>query len=237
MAERTDPVRAARPGGGPHPGVLAIVSLALLVASLVTLAVLTGGTIVSPYAATPQVVGIFQAHPDAVRLTALLQLGSAVPLGICAAALHTRLRDRGLRVPGPTIGLVGGVLAAGLLIVSATLTWTQGQPAVGGATLLHALAFVAFATGGFAHVACLGLLVAGVAVPGLLARLLPAWLAWVGLVVAAISELSLLAMVLPGLAFLIPLGRFGSLVWLVAAGFLLPAARARRTVPDRSEPS
>ncbi len=150
MAERTDPVRAARPGGGPHPG----------------------------------------------------------------------------------------VLAAGLLIVSATLTWTQGQPAVGGdATLLHALAFVAFATGGFAHVACLGVLVAGVAVPGLLARLLPAWLAWVGLVVAALSELSLLAMVLPGLAFLIPLGRFGSLAWLVAAGFLLPAARARRTVPDRSEPS
>ena len=61
--------------------------------------------------------------------------------------------------------------------------------------------------------------------PALLLRLMPTWLCWIGLVIATLAELSFLTMVLEPLQFLIPIGRFGSLIWLVAAGFLLPKTR------------
>ena len=61
--------------------------------------------------------------------------------------------------------------------------------------------------------------------PPLLLRLVPVWFAWVGLVVAILAELSFLTMVIEPLQFLIPIDRFGSLIWLVAAGFLLPKTR------------
>ena len=129
-------------------------------------------------------------------------------------------------MPGPVIGLFGGTAAAILLAVSAIVAWTQSQGVVSAnPELTHALAFVSFAAGGFAHV--LGLLVAGIAVPGLILRLVPAGFAWAGLVLAGLSELSFLSMVAEPLQFLIPAGRFGSLIWLVIAGFLLPKTRHR----------
>lgn len=90
---------------------------------------------------------------------------------------------------------------------------------------------MSFAAGGFAHVLGLGLLVAGIAVPGLLLRLIPTGFAWVGLVIAVLAELSFLSMVVEPLQILIPIGRFGSLIWLVAAGFLLPITRQRIEAP------
>ena len=227
MNTRTAPVRAT---GGPHPGDAALVSLVLLVGSLVAMAALSGGgTITSPFGDTSTVAGFFAEHGFAVRLAAMLQLGSSIPLGIYTATVYARQQRLGIRVPGPAIGLFGGVAAAVLLAVSATITWAQGQPVVSAQTeLTHALSYLSFATGGFAHVLGLGLLVAGIAVPGLLLRLLPSWLAWTGLVIAALAELSFLAMVFEPLQPLIPIGRFGSLLWLVVAGFLLPPSRHTR---------
>jgi hypothetical protein len=69
------------------------------------------------------------------------------------------------------------------------------------------------------------LLVAGVAVPALVLRLVPRWLAWAGLVIAALSELTFLAMAIPPIQVLLPVGRYAGLVWLIAVGFLLPARR------------
>jgi len=54
----------------------------------------------------------------------------------------------------------------------------------------------------------------------------PRWLAWAGLVIAALSELSFFSMVIEPLQFLLPVGRFGGLIWLIAVGFLLPHKRA-----------
>lgn len=222
--------RRAR-GGGPHPGLVAAVSLALLVASVAAVAALSGGTTIpSPFGGTTRVVDVFVTHPGAIRLAGMLQLGSAIPLGVCAATLHARLRRLGVTVPGPGIGLVGGTAATTLLLVSGCITWTQAQPEVSGQpALLHALSYLAFASGGIAHVMGLGLLVAGTAVPGLVLRLLPAPLAVAGLVVAVLAELSFLTMVAEPLQLLVPIGRFGCLAWLVAAGFRLPTRRVRRT--------
>ncbi len=217
----------ARAVGGPNPGILGVVSLGLLIGSLVSMAVLSGGhTITSPFGDTDSVTAIFAEDWFAVRFASMLLLGSSIPLGIYAAAVYSRQQRLGIRVPGPTIGLVGGIIAAILLAVSAIVTWTQSQSVVSAdPALTHALSYLGFAAGGFGHVLGLGLLVAGIAVPALLLRLMPAAVAWVGLVIAALAELSFLTMVIEPLQFLIPVGRFGSLIWLVVAGFLLPKTR------------
>ncbi|WP_070100490.1 hypothetical protein [Microlunatus phosphovorus] len=217
----------ARAAGGPDPGILGLVSLGLLVGSLISMAVLSGGgTITSPFGDTETVAGFFADHGFAARFASMLQLGSSIPLGIYAATVYARQQRLGIRVPGPNIGLFGGTTAAILLAVSAIITWTQSQPIVSAnPELTHTFAYLSFAAGGFAHVLGLGLLVAGIAVPALLLRLVPVWFAWVGLVVAILAELSFLTMVIEPLQFLIPIGRFGSLIWLVAAGFLLPKTR------------
>lgn len=227
MTTSTAATSAARATGGPNPGILGMVSLGLLVGSLIAMAVLSGGgTITSPFGDTAGVTGFFADHGFAVRLAAMLQLGSSIPLGLYAATVYARQLRLGIRVPGPAIGQFGGIAAAILLAVSAIITWTQGQPVVSAQPeLTHALAYLSFAAGGFAHVLGLGLLVAGIAVPGLILRLLPAPFAWAGLVIAGLAELSFLTMVIEPLQFLIPVGRFGSLGWLVIAGFLLPKTR------------
>lgn len=218
----------ARATGGPNPGILGLVSLGLLIGSLVSMAILTGGTITSPFEDTETVAGFFADHGFAASFASMLQLGSAIPLGIYTATVYARQQRLGIRVPGPVIGQFGGTAAAILLAVSAIITWTQSQPTVAAnPELTHALAYLSFATGGFAHVLGLGLLVAGIAVPTLLLRLLPAPLAWTGLVIAVLAELSFLTMVFEPVQFLVPIGRFGALIWLVVAGFLLPRGRPR----------
>jgi hypothetical protein len=68
-----------------------------------------------------------------------------------------------------------------------------------------------------------------VAVPAALGRLLPrpVWIA--GIAFAAIAELSTIALLSKPAAVLLPIARFGSLAWLVAAAAQLPDSR-RRTV-------
>lgn len=166
-------------------------------------------------------------YPFATRIAAWLQVGSAVPLLIAAATFFARLQRLGIRVPGPVIALVGGVLASTMVMFSGLVGWVLSRPEVtGDATLVHALNFLSFITGSVGFVLGIGLLVAGVAVPALVRRLVPRWLAWAGLVIAFCAELSFVAMVLEPLQFLFPIGRFLGLGWLVTAGFLLPRIRA-----------
>jgi hypothetical protein len=99
----------------------------------------------------------------------------------------------------------------------------NGDPA-----LVRALYFLVFLTGGPAHVVALGLLLAGIAVPGLILGLLPRSVAWSGLAIAAVAELTTLVLVWPGLAVLLPIARLPGLVWLIVAGALLPLHRHNR---------
>jgi len=221
--------------GGPNPGILAVVSLVLTVGGLISSAILTGGqTFVSPFAPAEQVAAYFHENPDAVRLASMFQFGSAVPLGIFAATVYARLLRLGVRVPGPGIGFFGGITAAVFLMFSALLSWVLSRPEITtDVTLTHALWFLAFILGGVGYVVGLGLLVAGIAVPALILRFIPGWLAWTGLVIAALSELSFLSMAVEPLQFLLPIGRFGGLIWLIAVGFLLPQNRAAANREER----
>ncbi|WP_208085386.1 hypothetical protein [Brevibacterium atlanticum] len=220
---------------GPHPGIVGTVCLVLFATSLVLMIALSHGSFISsPFADDSP--DFFARHGLASRLTALFQLGASVPLGIYAATMYARLQRLGVRVPGPSIAFFGGTSASVLLAISALLTWTAGNDAVAAhPELTRALGFLAFGTGGFAHLLGLGLLVAGIAVPGLILRLLPLPLAWAGLVIAAICELSILTMALEPFQALVPIGRFTALAWIVAAGFLLPRSRQRKnTLKGRS---
>jgi hypothetical protein len=173
--------------------------------------------------------GYFAAESDAVRATGAFAFGSAVPLLLYAATAGARLRALGVTAPGATIALAGGTVAAAMLALSGLVGWVLARPAVrDDASLVRALHDLSFLTGGVGHVVFLGLLVAGVAVPGLLLRLLPRGVAATGLVIAAVAELATVSMVWDGAAVLLPIARFPALIWLVVAGYVLPRGRPRR---------
>ncbi|MCL2542527.1 MAG: hypothetical protein FWE71_08735 [Nocardioidaceae bacterium] len=214
---------------GPPPGPLALVALVLTVAGLAVAGAMSGGdALASPLAHTAVVAARVRDHRDAVRVLAFFQLGSAVPLAILAAAASARLQRFGIRVAGPVIALTGGLLAAASLFVSAFATYAESRPELAADPhVVQALAFLAFAAGGFGYALGIGLLVAGIAVPALILRLVPRWLAAAGLLVALLSELAWLGMLVGPLQYLIPVARFGGGLWLVAVGFLLPQQRPR----------
>ena len=226
-----DTATGASPGtrsGGPHPGVLALIAFALTVGGIVVGVVASGGTALgSPFAPTDDVVARYTGASGVIRVVALFQFGAAVPLGIFGATVYARQLRLGVRVPGPAIGFYGGIVASVMLMTSALVSWVLSRPEVTvDPVLTHALAFLSFATGGVGYVVGMGLLVAGIAVPALILGLMPRWLAWAGLVIAALSELAFLSMVFEPLQVLLPVGRFGGGIWLIAAGFLLPVSRA-----------
>lgn len=236
-ADRTEtlhPTEAPRGRGeaqaGPPPGVLAVVFTALFLAGLVLSTLLAGGDpFPSPFGDGGGIVAYFRAHTDAVRVSGALQFAASIPLAVYAATVSARLHRLGVRAPGATIALAGGLLAAGFLACCGLVSWTLSRTEVLEVpALVRALQYLAFATGGPGHVVTLGLLVAGIAVPGLLAGLLPRALAVTGLALAAVAELATLTLLFDGAALLLPLARFTCLGWLIAAGFLLPRRRTRQ---------
>lgn len=213
--------------GGPPLGVLAVVSLVLLLTGLVSSAAL-GGTFPSPFGDPAASLTYFREQPDAVRTASVLLFGSSVPLVIYAATASVRLRQLGMTAPGSVIALAGGTLAGGALASSGLLQWTLASPVVRDSEpVVTALQDLTFLSGGPVHVVFLGLLIAGIAVPGLVLGLFPRWLAWAGLVIAGLAELSFLTLAWPPLGLLVPLARFPGLLWLVAVGFVLPQQRPR----------
>ncbi|MFI5912479.1 DUF4386 domain-containing protein [Dactylosporangium sp. NPDC051541] len=202
---------------------------ALFLLGLVLSTILAGGKpYPSPFGDATSILVYFRDNADAVRIGGAFQFGAAIPLAIYAATASARLHQLGIRVPGPTIALSGGLLASGFLALSGLIGWTLGRPELHAEpALVRALQMLNFAAGGVGHVVPLGLLLAGIAVPGLLARLMPAWLAWAGLIIAGIAELSTLALLVDGAAYLLPVARFTAFAWLIIAGFRLPRQRAR----------
>ncbi|MGS2617659.1 hypothetical protein ACVCAH_24510 [Micromonospora sp. LZ34] len=206
----------------------------LFVGGIAISTVMSGGdTFPSPFGSSAEILAYFHDHQDAVRVSAFLQFAASVPMAIYAATASARLRNLGIRVPGATIALVGGVLAGAMLGLSGLFTWVLSRPEVlDEPAVVRALQDLAFATGGTGHVVFLGLLLAGIAVPGLLAGLLPRRLALIGLVIASVAELSTLTLLLSDAAILLPIARFTALAWLIATGFVLPRTRANMTATN-----
>jgi hypothetical protein len=166
------------------------------------------------------------AHGTLLSVGAALLVGSAFPLVVYAATAVRRLRRLGVTAPGPAMGYAGAVLAAGSLVLSGLVGWVAAQTAgLGDAALTRALAWLWFATGGIGFAAPLGLLLLGLGVPALIRRLVPRWLAWAALVIGGLAVLSTFALITEAFYPLIPVGRFGGVVVLVAFALALPATR------------
>ncbi|MBE1549068.1 hypothetical protein GGC64_003092 [Mycobacterium sp. OAS707] len=223
-------VAVTRPSqGGPPLTMLAGVSLALLLAGLVVGVALAGGVMPLPYGSATEIQAYVAANHAAAVAMAVGTFGSSIPLAIYAATASARLRQLGITAPGATIALAGGLLASAGLGLSSLMIWTLSRPEVtADPALVRALYYLTYLTGGPWHVVTLGLLIAGIAVPGLIVGLLPRALAWAGLVIAGLAELTTLVLIWPGLSPLLPVCRFTGLVWLIAAGAMLPLRRQNK---------
>lgn len=226
--------RMAAPG--PHPGIVAIVSAVLFCVSVALFESIHGLHFPYPGDTAATMVTYFSTAAARVQFGAFLQCGSAIALGIVTAAATNRMRSLGACGIGIRIAFFGGALASLLSLLEAGVIWILAQPGIADAAhaapLVRALYLFAFMLDGPAYAGSLGLLLAGLAVAGLLTRLLPRWLAWFGLVLAAFGQLSYLSMLAPIFGMLIPLTRFPGYLWLIAAGFILHKA-TRRVSPTQ----
>jgi hypothetical protein len=214
--------------GGPPLALLAAISLALLVAGLAIGAAL-GGVMPLPYGSATAIQEYVSTHHAAAEAIAIGAFASSIPLAIYAATASARLRQLGVTAPGATIALAGGLLASSGLGLSGLLAWTLSRPEVtSDATLVRALYYLTYLTGGPWHVVALGLLIAGISVPSRILGLLPRPVAWVGLGIAVLAELTTLVLIWPGLSPLLPIARFTGLIWLIVAGVLLPLRRRNK---------
>ncbi len=213
---------ARRPQGGPP-----LITPVLAYGVLMVTGVILSAKIPQPSATATAALTYDRTHHDFLEVAGFLTFAASLPLAIWTATVYRRLRTNlGITAPGAVIGLTGGLLAAASLALSGLVNWVSSQiPVSGDPTVARALTDLSFASGSAGFVAPLGLLIAGIAVPGLLARLLPAALAWAGLIIAAACELSSFALLTSALDFTFPIGRFLGLVWLIAASVMLPANR------------
>jgi hypothetical protein len=213
---------------GPPLLALAVIFAALFLASVVGVAAVTGAHFPSPYDPAATLTAYLNAHHSALIASALLQFASAIPLAIFTAAAVARLHHLGIRAPGATIALTGGVLASGMLMVSAAAQWVLAQPGIReNPGVARAFQDLSFLTGGPGHVVPLGLLIAGIAVIAVFSGILPRPLALAGVAIAIAAEASTLSIALHGAGILLPIARFAGYAWLIAAAALLPRNRTR----------
>ncbi len=208
---------------------LATISLALLLGGLVAGVALAGGIMPLPFGSGTAIQDYVAGHHGAVAAIAVGTFGSSIPLAIYAATVSARLRQLGITAPGATIALAGGLLASAALALSSLTAWTLSRPQVtADPALVRALYYLTYLAGGPWHVVTLGLLIAGIAVPGLIVGLLSRPVAWAGLVIAGVAELTTLALIWPAASPLLPVARLAGLIWLIVAGALLPLRRRQR---------
>jgi hypothetical protein len=184
---------------------------------------------VRPWASDSQLLEFFRHHAGAAHTSAFFTAGAAVPLAVFTAIATSRLRTLGVDVPGRVIAQAGGIVAAAMLAFAgtATLAATQDHVAESDAAV-RVLYALTFAAGGPAFVMFSGLLVAGISISGLLSGVLPKTVGWFGVVVAVVSEIASTALAWDGMDFLLPVGRFGGLVWMIALAATLPRDRKQQ---------
>jgi len=249
----TAPTPSGRTGSryiGPPPLAPALAHTVLFVASI--LVGTSAGVFARPDTAAGTVTAHLADHVGAARLVALLQVASAVVLGVLTAAAAAAIRARTPRLAGLDIARFGGYGAALLLATNALAAWSAASLASGGTTggtdggtgvpagdaataaAVKALTLLSFATGGVGYVALFGLLLAGIAVPLYLGRLAPRWVGGTGIALAVLAELSLLSLVTDSLQPLLPVARFPGTLWLLGVAAVIARPGRGRVRPRRS---
>ncbi|MGP3911083.1 hypothetical protein [Nonomuraea sp. 10N515B] len=178
-----------------------------------------------PGATDTQVLHYAQSHGGTMTLGALLLIASAVALVLLAAAMHQRLRALGATTYSRALTLTGGLMAAGALTGSALYIWRGA----GAATTDEAVAFAewSFIFGGPAFAATLAVLILGTSTASVR---LPRAINVTGLLLAAAGLVSILSPAITPLSYLLPIVRFGGLIWLGFAATQLARSRTSSKV-------
>ncbi|HMI86639.1 MAG TPA: hypothetical protein VK550_21245, partial [Polyangiaceae bacterium] len=125
---------------GPSLLAVSIVFALLFVGSIVgSIAVGGGEHYPSPYQAEALSSIYFTEHANAVRLSAFLAFGAAVPLGIFTATAVSRLRFLGVKVAGCDIAFFGGLAASVMAALAALVMWTISWPEIAASPTVHVL--------------------------------------------------------------------------------------------------
>jgi hypothetical protein len=191
--------------------------------------VIGSGTFPSPDSHAGVVERYFAINHTATGAGAFFLLAAATALVFFSAIVWSRLTFLAPNAPGPAIAAFGGLSAAALLSVSGSLEWLLSRPAVTSQPgLVRMLDDAVFVTAGPAHTGALGMLMLGVAVTTWFVRRTPRWLSLLGVALAVVDIASTLSLLTSTLTPLIPIGRFGSMLWIVAISVLLPRTRAAR---------
>jgi hypothetical protein len=222
---------------GPSLILLGTVHILLFAAGLVAAATLRhGASYVNPFAAGEAVRAFFEQSPSAVRVSSFFLFASAVPLGLFAVTMVSRLRFLGVRAAGTNIALFGGLTAANALILSGLFGWVLSLPdVVASVSMVRALFFLSFLFGGATYAVGFGLLAAGVCVTSYFFRLLPRWVIALGMFVAVAGEFSSLSLLVYPANFLIPITRYLGLIWMLLAAVKLTKNRRPEQVPHAAE--
>jgi hypothetical protein len=212
---------------GPSLILLATVHILVFAAGLVASATLRhGASYVTPFAPAEQMRLFFAQSPTAVRVSNFFLFASAVPFGIFAVTIVSRLRFMGVRAAGTNITFLGGLTATIALILSGIMGWVLSVPEVSAsAQVVKAIFFLCFLFGGTVYAVGFGLLAAGVSVTSYFMRLLPRWMVVLGMLLAITGELSSLSLIAYPANFFIPITRYLGLIWMVSVAIALTKNR------------
>lgn len=178
-----------------------------------------------PHDSPEKAVAYIAKYGWSIQLGSFFELASAIPLGVFIATSISRLRFLGVNAAGESIAFLGGTGATIMLILSSLANWSLTRPGIAEAAgAVQALRSVSFASAGPAFVVLLGLFIAGLSVPAGMYKLIPRWLMWLGIAVAVACELAMLTVLNFTAGYLIPVGRFVSIVWMIGVSLTLPAS-------------
>jgi hypothetical protein len=222
---------------GPSLILLGTIHILLFAAGLVAAATLRhGAPYVNPFAAAETVRAFFEQNPSAVRVSSFFLFASAVPFGVFAVTMVSRLRFLGVQAAGTNIALFGGLTASNALILSGLFGWVLSLPDVAASvSMVRAILFLSFLFGGTAYAVGFGLLAAGVCVTCYFSRLLPRWLIALGMLVAVAGESSSLSLLAYPANFLIPITRYLGFIWLLFTAVKLTKSRRPEQFPRAAE--
>jgi hypothetical protein len=179
-----------------------------------------------PLDSASQAVAFVAEHGGSIKWGSFFELASAMPLCVFIAATTSRLRFLGIRAAGESIAFLGGTIASTMLMLSALSTWSLTRPGVAGAAgAVHALQALGFIGGGPGFVVPLGLFLAGVSLTAGIPGFVPRWVMWLGLVTAVACELASFTLVNFSAGYFIPVGRFISIIWMIAVSLTLPIGK------------
>jgi hypothetical protein len=102
--------------------------------------------------------------------------------------------------------------------------------------LVRATFDLAFLTGGPAHVLWLAPFIGASSVAALTTPIFPRRVAWLGVAAATVSLLSVASLILEQAQYLLPIGRFGGFIWIIAVSVALARGQPREAEAEQGRP-